>query len=1476
MSLNYRGFWDPDSTYKIDDVVEYYDDAYNAVASYKCDVDFETSSTSAAKCPVQDYVLPPMPGTEQRIHLHVSTLASIVNVGSWASYKFFQAGIWEGPHGDTFTKSTSWTKGVAVNSEWSDLSNYSTEGQSYGAAGQTTLSQSKYGTGGELIDIEFDEVQGETDSDAYYLSSVQNYKGYFDSNEDYLKFDIVRDSAANLFYYARRDMTHVSGGDDEENLVLSDFKVNAPVEYVHSASHVGTITLNSGTLTAYHIGDVLDFSAGFTKDANKKKFTVLGVGETIMFLGSFGAAVDEDIMEFEDHSGADVNLVRSTATIDVATSDELWSYNKFFFDADYGSSVHFNARNKEYNYGDGYNSIAPLGINSLRIEFDLKFSNRSNREANAILHFLENHLGQHETDEKSYHLKYDQGISGFLMDDESLFFPYNNPENLTRRFYCFSFNHTIENEDVHTVAANIINTDASTLGVAHQIFVNKAPVWEANETYKQHDITFCPDNQKYYYSYGSEPQASYRPWVKNEDGTVTSKDEGIWTREFYWKPSLQVSTEHSPKMTELVSKASPYSQYYPAHKQNINPLEFSFKFENRNEKEAHAILHFLESHLGYQSFLFVPPAPYNRKRRFYCEGWKHTYVFRNNHTIEATFKQFPLGQNTPLTDDEIDNIAPVVPKTIGELAVQQDITLHGWQDYTRPYVLKTDPSVVITAAAWAALPADDGGGANADHQLLYDPERYYLKEVLTLGNVGQTDIEVHDVTAPSATSTKFSKSDSWGSYATSTSLTANEIGDASLGTYSVQSSPMETVHQNASIILQRPGWRLIAAPYTEITQAAYDLLGPSDKLLYQQHSFYSHTEIGEVYHTDSSTTNVGISPHLKDLLTIPSGGVIKPGEKYALEVYFDTNDTVDSDNPGKAFYDTMDVSYYYAPSDEVKYDSSDSYESGNIVQHDSKVWRASQDAPGVPGVLGWDRISETKAISLKAIVNPEMYDDKKDCISFAINYPSIDDLLTKTYDIQDSVDNVVEFRQRNKDRYLDLVWNASSEGAQLAVPSTLDQFEQILRLHTDLEGYLFLGIQKDGSDYKNYYTGDLIDVISPTNFTDPNNGDGYLALKPTKSGDKFQIKTLPENSQEAVGHVWEINPASVTSSLNIAQHLRSSGLLGEIELEELREVNVTLNGVFLGSSNNAPAVELGGGWHEGCTININLGEYLWQNKTLGDERDIISTEEYGALPSSDPGGGVVWQGDYEEILSSCHIIGRGGTGGTGMLSEGILYESGLPANENSRMSPPTGGTKGGDALSLSEISPTQTITINIISGVIYAGGGGGGGGGYQNENKRLQTSSYVNLAGGGGGGAGYGAGGFPDGRRSQLGADAGGDAGEAINNSPYVQSHLTSGGEGGGFGQPGENSGSTTSANFEILSKGGSAGRAITWRAADPVLVPSLNIVQPDDAIKAYSYDTSGDGAGNPNGFFKDSAAPYGLPVPFIIGRCEQITSGNI
>ena len=305
---------------------------------------------------------------------------------------------------------------------------------------------------------------------------------------------------------------------------------------------------------------------------------------------------------------------------------------------------------------------------------NLKFSNRTSKEANSILHFVENHLGQHESDEDSLTLEYDLGISGFNMDGESLFFPYNNNLNISRKFYCFEFDHTIEQEDVEDVELTIFNNDASTLQQAEGLFVNPAPTYNESDIYNQHDVVFHSDNKKYYYSYTEEPH-DYNPYDAINKASINAQ---AWTREFYWSPSLDFSIKHVPQIQEVTYPSSPYSQYFPKHKQHINLMEMDLEFSNRSEKEAYAILHFLESHLGYKSFIFTPPAPYNRKRRFYCENWDHTYVFKNTHKITATFKQFPAGQTAPLTDDEMDQLVPELEvlngKISGTSSVNFDIT----------------------------------------------------------------------------------------------------------------------------------------------------------------------------------------------------------------------------------------------------------------------------------------------------------------------------------------------------------------------------------------------------------------------------------------------------------------------------------------------------------------------------------------------------------------------------------------------------------------------------------------------------------------------------------------------------------------------------------------------------------------------------------------------------------------------------------
>ena len=220
----------------------------------------------------------------------------------------------------------------------------------------------------------------------------------------------------------------------------------------------------------------------------------------------------------------------------------------------------------------------------------------------------------------------------------------------------------------------------------------------------------------------------------------------------------------------------------------------------------------------------------------------------------------------------------------------------------------------------------------------------------------------------------------------------------------------------------------------------------------------------------------------------------------------------------------------------------------------------------------------------------------------------------------------------------------------------------------------------------------------------------------------------------------------------------------------------------MGSSTSLPAVELGGGWAEDCEIEIILG-----------------TED-----------------------SPCYIIGKGGDGGAGMITEGVFYENGQPSLELSEMTPPSPGSAGGDALSFSFLS-IGGVKIKIVNGLILAGGGGGGGGGYSGTSQRVRTSSNVNIGGGGGGGSGYGKGGFPFAESGSLFelSGLGGTAGEPINNSSVPQGLLGKGGEGGFFGFPGSPGASTE--GRKIVGKGGAAGRAIVWHGENVPTVEGHN-----------------------------------------------------
>ena len=81
---------------------------------------------------------------------------------------------------------------------------------------------------------------------------------------------------------------------------------------------------------------------------------------------------------------------------------------------------------------------------------------------------------------------------------------------------------------------------------------------------------------------------------------------------------------------------------------NYNLLEFEVKFSKRSDKEAYALLKFLDDKAGFKIFDYTLSQPYNKTISVYCPEWNHTYEFKNNHSITAKFIQFknPLKEST--------------------------------------------------------------------------------------------------------------------------------------------------------------------------------------------------------------------------------------------------------------------------------------------------------------------------------------------------------------------------------------------------------------------------------------------------------------------------------------------------------------------------------------------------------------------------------------------------------------------------------------------------------------------------------------------------------------------------------------------------------------------------------------------------------------------------------------------------------------
>jgi phage-related protein len=168
----------------------------------------------------------------------------------------------------------------------------------------------------------------------------------------------------------------------------------------------------------------------------------------------------------------------------------------------------------------------------------------------------------------------------------------------------------------------------------------------AGVTYSKNAIVFTktsignsgiPLNLKYYYALkdvpANQPITSTQYW----GGYITIKGEK--KPHFLWTPSYNLSVTHSPRINTVMF-GNGYEQRSPDGIYS-NLIRLDVSFDMRNQAEASAILHFLKTRKGTESFIVknLPPiyADSFYNKRFVCPTFNSNFTFHNNYTMKGTF-----------------------------------------------------------------------------------------------------------------------------------------------------------------------------------------------------------------------------------------------------------------------------------------------------------------------------------------------------------------------------------------------------------------------------------------------------------------------------------------------------------------------------------------------------------------------------------------------------------------------------------------------------------------------------------------------------------------------------------------------------------------------------------------------------------------------------------------------------------------------
>ena len=288
----------------------------------------------------------------------------------------------------------------------------------------------------------------------------------------------------------------------------------------------------------------------------------------------------------------------------------------------YGCSANFTTKAIKSNYGDGYFLNVIPNINNLITSFSINYDGLTDKQAYALIGYFQNSFENEPiTILDSY-----ENIS---MD---LFYPYKD----SAKIYFENLNHKSVDSNINNIVINCTTAYDSNLNYKGYLITDESAVrpFIINKQYNKHDIVYYNNisvSGGYYWYTGDTSK------FLNSTQSPTGINS-LFTKDFYFKPDLDFDIPLTPRF--LKNEYETTSVAYEQDGINKNVLDLSLSFTNRSDKEAFAILKYLDDKCGFKLFEFTLPQPYNKQLTFYCPEWKHTYKFKDNHDVSVKFLEF--------------------------------------------------------------------------------------------------------------------------------------------------------------------------------------------------------------------------------------------------------------------------------------------------------------------------------------------------------------------------------------------------------------------------------------------------------------------------------------------------------------------------------------------------------------------------------------------------------------------------------------------------------------------------------------------------------------------------------------------------------------------------------------------------------------------------------------------------------------------